>query len=161
MKWFKRKYTQIQRVLYFLPIIWKGYDWDYSYAIELFRHQLQRTATFLEGENSYILNHQFTADRIKTAIKLMDRVYDEEYYMHEHQTKLKNIYGDDVFDFEFKDTFKGDGSTYLKYKYENWENADEIRELNHKYFHESTRKQKKAHRILWRYIEHNIQNWWD
>jgi hypothetical protein len=25
----------------------------------------------------------------------------------------------------------------------------------------SGEKQKKAHRILWKYIEHNIQGWWD
>jgi hypothetical protein len=26
---------------------------------------------------------------------------------------------------------------------------------------ESRAKQKKAHRLLWNYIEHNIQRWWD
>ena len=45
---FRRKYSQIKRVLDFLPLIWKGYDWDYHYAVELFQHQLKRMANFLE-----------------------------------------------------------------------------------------------------------------
>jgi hypothetical protein len=38
MYWFKRKYRQIKRVLDFLPIIWKGFDWDYSYAVQHYRY---------------------------------------------------------------------------------------------------------------------------
>ena len=45
---FKRKWRQIKRVIDFLPIIWKGYDWDYRYAVELFQHQLKRTADQIE-----------------------------------------------------------------------------------------------------------------
>ena len=50
MKWFKRKYTQITRVISFLPIIWRGYDWDYMYALEVFKHQLGRLADTMESE---------------------------------------------------------------------------------------------------------------
>lgn len=105
--WIKRKYIQIKRTLSFLPIIWRGYDWDYEYAIELFKHQLKRTADFLESNNSYALSAKTNAQKIRTAIRLMDKVYDD--------------YVED-------------------YTYE---------------------KQKRAHKLLWDFIEHNIQNWWD
>jgi len=160
MYWFKRKYTQIKRTLSFLPIIWKGYDRDYMSAIDLFKHQLGRLATTLEGETAYGLDSLLKAQRIRTTIRLLDKVYDD-FYGCEYQSKIEKIYGEDVYDFEFEDTGKGDDSGYLKHKYEYWNNADEIRELNQVLFHESNTKQKKAHRILWKYIEHNIQSWWD
>jgi len=160
MYWFKRKYTQIKRTLSFLPIIWGGYDMDYMSAIDLFKHQLGRLATTLEGETSYGLDSLLKAQRIRTTIRLLDKVYDD-FYGCEYQSKIEKIYGEDVYDFEFEDRGKGEDYGYLKHKYEYWNNADEIRELNQVFFHESNTKQKKAHRILWKYIEHNIQSWWD
>lgn len=50
--WFKRKIGQVERVLYFLPIIWKGYDFDYIYSINLFKHQLKRQADYLESDRA-------------------------------------------------------------------------------------------------------------
>ena len=157
--WFKRKYRQIERTLSFLPLIWKGYDWDYRYAIDLFQHQLKRTERSIR-ENGIHVGNQNTASRIKTAIRLMDKVYDEEYGC-EYQDKLKELYGENVLDWWFEDTGKGDDSSYLRYEYEKWDNSEEIKKAERKLFLESKNKQKKAHKLLWNFIEHNIQNWWD
>ena len=81
MYWFKRKYQQIQRVLDYLPIIWKGYDWDYRYATELYGHQLGRIANFLESDRARTLSAKDNAKRIRTTLKLMKLVSDEEYAM--------------------------------------------------------------------------------
>ena len=70
--WFKRKYRQIERTLSFLPLIWKGYDWDYRYAIDLFQHQLKRTEKSIRENGNHIGNHN-TASRIKTAVDLMQK----------------------------------------------------------------------------------------
>jgi uncharacterized membrane-anchored protein YjiN (DUF445 family) len=160
MYWFKRKYNQIQRVIYFLPIIWRGFDWDYMYAIELFKHQLKRTEKSLLSETSYGMDSKNRASRIRTAIELMDKVYEEDYNM-EWMDKVKKMYGTDILDSEMEDTGRGDGSEFLKYKYEKWENADEITKMKRKLSKESTEKQKKAHKLLWNFIEHNLQSWWD
>jgi polysaccharide pyruvyl transferase WcaK-like protein len=90
----------------------------------------------------------------------MDKVHDEEYSC-EYQDKIKELYGEDALDWEFVDTGKGDNSTYMKYKYEKWNNADEIKEVERKLFKEAQEKQKRAHKLLWDFIEHNIQSWWD
>ena len=37
----------------------------------------------------------------------------------------------------------------------------EIDELRHEMMLLSQDKQKRAHKLLWDFIEHNIQNWWD
>ena len=40
----KRFFRKLKRVWDFIPIIWKGDDYDYQYSIDLFKYQLDRTA---------------------------------------------------------------------------------------------------------------------
>jgi hypothetical protein len=157
---FKRKYQQIERVIDFLPMIWNGFDFDYRYSLEFFKKSLERQAKFLESDRANTLEATQNASRIRTAIRLMDKVYDEE-YASEYQDKLKELYGDDAFDWQFEDTGRGDETSFIKYKYEDWDNAEEIKEVQKKLFLESRQKQKRAHKLLWDFIEHNIQYWWD
>ena len=112
--WFFRR---LKRVWDFLPIIWKGYDFDYAHAIELFKYQLERTADLLESDKAYTVNSNTHAQKIRTAIRLIDIVYDEEY--------IKDFY---------------DGKLTMQ---------------------EAIKKQQRAHQLLWKFIEHNIQHWWD
>lgn len=158
--WFKRKYRQVKRVLDYLPIIWKGYDFDYGYAIELFKYQLERTADFMSSSNRHTVNASIRARRIKTAIELLDKVYDEEYGC-EYQEQMKSIYGDNVLDWNFEILKRGDETSYLKYEYERWENKDEVKETFDKLFKQSQDKQKRAEKLVWEFISHNIRGWWD
>tara|TARA_R110002020_G_scaffold113236_3_gene260297 strand:- start:1788 stop:2153 length:366 start_codon:yes stop_codon:yes gene_type:complete len=112
--WFFRR---LRRVWDFLPIIWRGYDFDYSHAIELFRYQLERTADLLESDKAYTLNSNLHAQKIRTAIRLMDKVYEEEWMEDFYDRKIS--------------------------------------------LEEAIKKQERAHKLLWEYIEHNIQGWWD
>jgi hypothetical protein len=157
---FRRKYQQIQRVIDFLPIIWNGFDFDYIYSIELFKKQLERQAKFMESNKSYSDRAKQDASRIRTAIRLMDKVYDDE-YGREYQDKLKKLYGKNVLDWWFEDTGRNDGSSYLRWEFEKWDNSEEIEKVQKKLFLESKEKQKRAHKLLWNFIEHNIQSWWD
>jgi len=99
------------------------------------------------------------ASRIRTALRLMDKVYEEE-YTHEYIDKIKELYGENALDWWFEDTDDGRGS-YLRYEYEKWYNSEEITEMRRKLFKESIDKQKRAHKLLWDFVEHNIQYWWD
>lgn len=164
MYWFKRKWRQIKRVVDFLPIIWKGYDWDYRYAVELFQHQLKRTADAIEKNGMHVGNHN-TANRIRTAVELMEKVYDEE-YQFEYTNKIEEKYGKSSFEFEELEELDINGDPYYE-AVEKWhepyteEEIMLIQEEKNTLMWESRAKQKKAHRILWQYIEHNIQHWWD
>jgi len=66
-----------------------------------------------------------------------------------------------VLDWIFEDTGNGDGSSYLKYEYENWENKDEVKETFDKLFKQSKQKQIRAEKLVWEFISHNIRGWWD
>jgi len=81
MYWVKRKIRQIKRVIDFLPLIWNGFDFDYRYATELYGHQLGRIADFLESDKAYSISAKDNAKRIRTTLKLMKLVGDEEYAM--------------------------------------------------------------------------------
>jgi len=157
--YFKSKIRKIKRVLYFTPIIWKGYDFDYNYAIELFKKQLERTEKFLDSDKAMARDSKDTASKIRTAIKLLNKVYDEDYGC-EYQGKLEELYGPEVLDWVFTPTEDGTGS-YLNHAFESWDNADEVEEMHQKLFQESRLKQKRAEDLVWRYIGHNIKNWWD
>ena len=165
MYWIKRKIRQIKRVIDFLPIIWNGFDFDYRYSIELFRKQLERQAKFLESDRAMTLSAKTNAQKIRTAIKLMDRVYDD-YYGTEYQSKIDKLYGTTHYDFVETDKLDKWGEPHYVIKLWN-ENAvdekhqQEINEVRHQMMLDSRDKQRKAHKLLWDFIEHNIQKWWD
>ena len=122
MRVVKRFFRRVKRVMDFLPMIWKGYDFDYRYAIELFQYQLKRTAEMMESDQAMTVDADIRARRIRTAVELLQKVYDEDYGC-EYQDKLKELYGENVLDWWFEDTGKGDGSSYLRFEYEKWDNA--------------------------------------
>lgn len=157
---FKRKIWQIKNVFKWLPVIWNQYDFDYKYSIDAFKFQLQKQAQLMESDKSNLLNAKLYASKIRTALRLMDKVYNDEYAI-EYQEKIKEKWGEDVLEWIFEDTGKGDNSRYLKYKYESFDNKDEIKKDFDVLFKESQEKQKRAHKLLWSFIEHNIQTWWD
>ena len=165
----KRKIWQIKNVFRWLPIIWKQYDFDYRYSIDVFKFQLQKQAEFLESDNSFTVCAKDRAKRIRTVIKLMEKVYEEDYSM-EYVEKLKELYGEDVLEVSFVET---DDTTFndfsgkteklfsIRYKYETWDNADEIEKVKEQLIKESHNKQMRAHKILWSLIEKDIRGWWD
>lgn len=160
MRTIKQFFRRLKRTIDFLPIIWKGFDFDYRYAIELFQYQLERTADFMESDRAYTVDAEKRAIRIRTAVKLMKKVYEEDYAC-EYQDKLKELYGETVLNMKFEPTEYNNDTSYLKWEFEYWDNAEEIKRVHDGLFKLSQQKQLKAERILWKFIEHNIRGWWD
>lgn len=156
----RRKYQQIKRVIDFLPIIWNGFDFDYIYSIQLFKKQLERQVKFFESGKSYSDRANQNASRIRTAINLMDKVYNEEYGM-EWVDKLQEKYGNEVLNWDWEETSQGSELFYHRYRYEMWDNAEEIRKVKLELISKSDAKQKKAEKLVWKFIGHNIRYWWD
>ena len=90
----------------------------------------------------------------------MDKVYNED-YANEAIDLLIEKYGEQVLEAEFKDTGDGDGTKYMTFKYEQWDNADQIRKDRKRILDQCHSKQARAHKLLWDFIAHNIQHWWD
>ena len=160
MYWVKRKIRQIKRVIDFFPLIWNGFDFDYRYALDLFKKQLERQAKHMESDRAMTLSAKTNAQKIRTAIRLMDKVYDEE-YASEYMTQIDKLYGTTHYDFVDED---GEELYTMKLWNENAvdeEHQNEINEIRKQMAIHSKEKQNRAHKLLWDYIEHNIQRWWD
>jgi hypothetical protein len=163
IRWFRRKFWQIKNVIKWLPKIWDQYDFDYIYSIEVFKFQLQKQAEFLESDKAMTLCAKNNASRIRMIIRLMDKVYDEDYAL-EYQSKFEKLYGKNSLDMNFNPIKNKDGYSTMKYTYELNEDEDEVKEIDQVHrnlFLSSVKKQKRAHKLLWDLIEHNIQGWWD
>ena len=107
MYWVKRKIQQIKRVIDFLPLIWNGFDFDYRYAIDLFKKQLERMAKDMET-NGRLECSDVNSQKIRTAIKLMDKVYDGGYLDDVH-IEIDKLYGTTHYDFEETGELDSDG----------------------------------------------------
>jgi hypothetical protein len=150
-------FRKIKRLIAFIPIIWKGDDFDYHYAIDLFKFQLSRLADYIEKNDRYVGSENDVA-RIRLVCRLMTKVYDEEYTTH-YQEILRAMYGENVLNFDFEKNERG--YSILTYEYEKWENAEEINQIKDELFTMSQEKQERAHRLLWQLIEKDIRKWWD
>jgi len=161
--WPRRKWRQIKNVISWIPVVWKQFDFDYSYSLEVFKYQLSKQAKFMESDKP-LVGAKGRAEKIRMVIRLMDKVYDEGYAC-EYQDKLKKIYGDDVLDMKFFDIPDRPGYSTMGWKFEvddKYESQkDEIRKNHDKWFKESHEKQERAHKLLWKLIEFYIRGWWD
>jgi len=153
----KRFLRKLKRLTASIPVIWKSEDYDYRYALDIFKFQLLRLADYIESQDRYVGNKNDVA-RIRTVCRLMDKVYDEEYAM-QYQDILKAMYGDNVLNFNFEENEKGNYN--MTYEYEKWDNAEEIDQIKDELFQMSQEKQERAHRLLWQLIEKDIRKWWD
>jgi len=164
--YFKRRVSQIKRLIDYFPLIWKMYDFDYRYALDLFKHQLIRTADYLESDKSLSLEAKNNAKRIRTAVKLIENVYETEVYLLEYQDTMEQLYGKNHFEFiESTELSKNGQKLYeLKSWYENGvddKDQEEIKTIEREMMIHSRNKHIKATRILWKFIGHNIAGWWD
>jgi hypothetical protein len=154
---FRNFFRKSKRIIDFFPIIWKGHDFDYRYAIDLFQYQLERIADHLESDKAWSVEAKNDAKRIRTAIKLMKKVYDDEYGV-EYQEVLEKKYGPS--DFSFKPVEDSPDLKEMELFYGKT-NSDDIKEEVNELLLKSMEKQKKAERILWKLIGRNIRGWWD
>lgn len=161
--WPKRKYRQIKNVINWIPVVWNQFDFDYRYSLEVFKHQLSKQAKFMD-DKPVGFGAKYRAEKIRMVIRLMDKVYDEEYAC-EYQDKLKEKYGEGVDDIRFIDIPDKPEYSELKCAYEvdeKWiHQREQIEKDKKKWFKESHEKQERAHKLLWKLIEFYIRGWWD
>jgi hypothetical protein len=125
----------------------------------MFKRALLDQAEYMESDMAVGVPSKDDAKRIRTVVRLMEKVYDDSYSL-EYQDKLKELYGDDVLDFGFEPSeFKN--LNQLIWNYEKKPNAEEIDKVHSKLLKESIKKQERAEQLLWKLVAHNIRGWWD
>lgn len=159
MYWFRRKIEQIKNLIKWFPIIWKQYDFDYRYSIEVLIFQLNKQADFLDSDKAYTVSAKANASSIRRFTRLLKDVYDEKFGM-EYMDKFTKQFGEVTIDFkpipgteysEIVNTYpKVDGYT-----------EDQLEDIYYKMLNESNKKQEKAHKLVWKLFERYVRGWWD
>ena len=127
---------------------------------------MEYTAKHLESEKAMTVSSKTNAQKIRTALRLMDKVYDDEYAM-EYMIQIDKLYGTTHYDFvelDEKGKYSNEPLYELKLRNEgavDEEHQKEIDEVRREMAKLSMDKQQRAHKLLWDFIEHNIQRWWD
>jgi len=70
--------VSVQRVIRWIPVIWKIHDCDWSSIIYVLRYQLQRVHRHLE--HGYALHKGKNLRGLETAIHLLDRIQRDTYF---------------------------------------------------------------------------------
>ena len=68
---------RVIKILCWIPILWKDHDWDHHYMFKILHYKLSRMEKSIR--NGYAANSDKTADEIKTAKLLLDRICNKDY----------------------------------------------------------------------------------
>lgn len=156
----ERFFSRIQTVIYFLPKIWAWRPWDYRYNIDLFAYGLKKQAQLLESEDCHIVEGPQKAREIRTTLKLIEKVYGQDSYEVEWVDKIEEKWGEGITDFDFEE-FDQSNHSKIVWKWEKHPQSKIIKSEITEESEKARQKQEKAHRLLWKYIEHRIRGWWD
>ena len=160
MYWIRRKIWQIKNLIKWFPVIWNQYDFDDSYAVEVFMFQLGKIADFLDSDKAYSVSAKSNASSIRRLLKLMKAVQDEKFAM-DYQEEFEKLYG--KADFTWEDYDKNPNLKELKWKFPvvKGKTEEELDKIYTEMFRASHDKQEKAHKLMWKLVEENIRRWWD
>jgi|GEM_PF-1540692 hypothetical protein len=151
---------RVKRLIDYIPVIWKGYDFDYSYALELFLVQLERTAKHIET-HGYREDRQWVADRIRLAVKLANMGFNGgytselfDYYEKEFGpseiVSTPSEYGEDMFSIEIR--YKRAKTTEMN---------EQIHEALREDMIHSTYRELRARELFFKILEKDLQRFWD
>ena len=136
--WYDLKFG-IKNLIFWFPKIWKLRDFDYGYGVDLFISYLKVLRKGMNKYQSYI-GYENDIRRIDTFLKLYD-FYIELEYFKEYEEKLRK-----------------EGIPSISY---NTYLTSEQEERKSELFKECLDKEKRLKKILWKYLEYNLEYWWD
>ena len=151
--------NKIKRLIDWLPVIWKDYDYDYHSLYIVMRKKLSRLEVGIRG--GYAVDSEATADNIHFAVMLLDRLIACD-YLSNALIPHKRKWGE-IGDFIFKDLDNG-LSEWLGCNYERAD-TEEKRLVAEEEFRQcgkhSDWTEERDKNLLFAYIAKHIKGWWD
>ena len=168
--------TGVKNIVYWLPIIWKDRNWDHRYIYTILEHKLKAQSKYIGGRDWHE-GAKRDAEIMMTCARLINKVSDEFYsseYTDYHKSKhwftpsTKEGYSDwnsrtlhEDFDkyfakypLSYKKVMNGSGPFNLDGK-----DANDVKKsiaMNIAYVN-----QERAHKLLFKILQENIEKWWD
>lgn len=165
----------IKSTIYWLPVIWKDRNYDHTFIYEVLKHKLKAQANYIGGKKRHTRAQQDTRRMLicaKLLQKMQDDAYTTEYLNYVETThwfedvKERPGYStwesatvwekyDDYFKkypLVYKKVMRGEGMFSLEGREDDKQSiAMNIAHLNH----------QRAHKLIFKIIEENIEGWWD
>ena len=74
----RRVIRRTKNLFRWLPVIWKDEQWDYHFIFEILKHKLTIMSEYIR-KNGHHTSAKYDADRMMLAVRLIDKVQNEEY----------------------------------------------------------------------------------
>ncbi len=170
----KQFFRRIYNLYRWFPIIWEDQDWDHSYIFKILKFKLKNQAKYIGSKDRYV-GAKRDAEIMMLCVRLIDKVQDE-WYGREYFDYFKQ-------DLDFIDSESHPGqyemvdgeikmdnlNTYFAKYYRTYKQVVEGKIKSP--FQTDTRlgtaiamghiNEEKAHKLLFKILEQNIQRWWD
>jgi hypothetical protein len=150
-----------------------AYDWDSSYAMDIFLWKLEKLADILDENDRHYGDKQH-AKEIREAVRLINRVVEDD-YRDEFEQELVEKYGDDIryvadtkgfmgFMNKDKGPFKNRNTGCVTFhKREGWtpELHNEIEKAERRAWKKAIKKREREWKKALGIIERHFFEWWD
>lgn len=149
---------KLRRFIEWVPVIWNTDDYDYGYSIDVFKYQLNRTSDYIES-SGHLENGDRIVSQIRTATDLIDNTYLGG-YVEQAEEEFTRQYGE--CEIQFNDYDEENFEMIMLWpSAKDAEHNDQINEFYHAHMFAAYAKADRGKEILWKYINKNIETWWD
>lgn len=175
--WYRNLKQGIKNLWYWLPVIWKDRDWDHHYIYEVLKHKLKAQANYISNKDRHT-RAQRDARNMKICANLIQICQDDTYQM-EYMDYIKDrswfeacedkpgystweneIITETLDDFFkkypliYKRAMNGEGPFTL--------DSEDEKEIKRRIAMNICHiNQQRAHKLLFKIMEQNINYWWD
>ncbi len=160
----KQFFRRIYNLYRWFPIIWKDQDWDHHFIFEILKFKLKNQAEYI-GKRGNHLSAERDAEIMMLCVRLIERVQDEYYgceYQNYEKVNIKFIESKlrpGMYEMETETLWERYDDYFNKYPriYNQVKTEDNHRTA----FYIGRENEKRAHKLLFKILEENIQRWWD
>jgi hypothetical protein len=165
----------IKKLWYWFPVIWKDRDWDSNYIYYILEHKIKAQSKYIRERDIHTTAKR-DAEIMMICVRLMEKDREEFYtmeYIDYHKSKhwFEPVPGNEnlsswnsrLLEENFDEYFRKYPLIYKKvlngegpFTLEGREKDKEIIAMNIAHIN-----QKRAHKLLFKILEENIQKWWD
>lgn len=165
----------IKNIIYWLPIIWKDRNYDHTFIYEILKHKLTSQANYIGGKKRHTRAQQDTR-RMLICAKLLQKIQDDAYATEYLDYVETTHWFEDVEDKpgystwesatvweNYDDYFKKYPLVYKRimngetiFSLEGREDDKQVIAMNIAHLNH-----QRAHKLLFKIIEENIEGWWD
>jgi hypothetical protein len=161
----KQFFRRLRNLYRWLPIVWKDQDWDHYFIYEVLKFKLKNQAEYI-GKRGLHLSAKRDAEIMMTCVRLIEKIQDEYYaseYFEYYKSHLefKKLENSELFEITETVTSEVLEGYFKKYPLIYRLVPDLAAPKSRIAFQMAKINQERAHKLLFKIIQENIQSWWD